>query len=567
MPKLPPRDDKHKQHEQPEYPSTTYPVRRRRASVSRRPQAQRQQYHSDEHPEVPKIKRASLDLHQPETEVSAQPETDPLDDTENVTTDPVPSTRYKKPTTNKIIVTPPSHRPSSAYQPRRPQRPQHPPGSEEYSHRRPQPSLYTRLQSLSHNQPVLILGLVLIFLIIVIPLTVALTRPQQGNFLNGGNGQPNATPPPAGVQSALDPHELIITPQDTDHPAPPVIATSAYLLDADTGATLYAHNPFLHLPMLSTTKLMTAVIAVEHGNPDQKITITPAIDHDISQLSADSSLFGIKKGETYTLREMLYGLLLASGNDAAIAIADTISGNVPNFVALMNQKAQQIGLFDTHYMNPHGLLQTRHFSSAHDLAILGKYTMNIPLIHQITGTQQYHIPAGGKHPERYLLNGNQFLWWYPGVDGGKPGWDGASDFVQVVSVTRNHHHLIGVVMNTHDWWTDMRDLMNWGFDNFQWISPYDVDKQHPIPYDFSWDYFVKDKKENTIPTADGGRYYIYTGFSISGLVMAYFDKSGGLKKFGYPTNLAAVSATSIISQQFEHGTIQCNITTKQCNTT
>ena len=122
-------------------------------------------------------------------------------------------------------------------------------------------------------------------------------------------------------------------------------------------------------------------------------------------------------------------------------------------------------------------------------------------------------------------------------------------------------------MNTHDWWTDTRDLMNWGFDNFQWISPYDVDKQHPIPFDFSWDYFVKDKKDNTIPTADGGRYYIYTGFSISGLVMAYFDKSGGLKKFGYPTSLPTTSATSIISQKFEHATIQCNITTKQCNTT
>src|SRR5205823_4513180 len=159
-------------------------------------------YHSDEHPEVPKVRRASLNLNQPETEVSAQPETDSLDDTEDISTNPVPSTLYKRPTTNKIIVTPPSRSPSSAYQPRRPQRT---PGSEEYLRRRPQPSLYTRLQSLSHNQPVLILGLVLVFLIIVIPLTVALTRPQQGNFLNGGNGQPNGTPPPAGVQSALDP--------------------------------------------------------------------------------------------------------------------------------------------------------------------------------------------------------------------------------------------------------------------------------------------------------------------------------------------------------------------------
>lgn len=560
MPKLPPRDD---EQEQREYPSTTYPVRRRRASVPTRPQGQPQrQYHSDEHPEVPKIRRASLYLNQPETEVSAQPETDPLYEAEDASTDPLQPPLYTRPTRrNKIIVTPPSRRPSSVYQPRRTA------GSGEYLRRRPRPSLYARLQSLSHNQPVLIISIVLVFLMIVIPLTVALTRPQQGNFLNGGNGQPNGTPPPGGVQSALDPHELIITPQDTDHPPPPVIATSAYLLDADSGATLYARNPFMHLPMLSTTKLMTAVIALERGNLDQKITITPAIDRDISRLSADSSRFGLKKGETYTLREMLYGLLLVSGNDAAVAIADSISGNIPNFVALMNQRARQIGLFDTHYMNPHGLLQTGHFSSARDLAFLGRYSMNIPLIRQITGTKQYRIPAGGNHPERYLLNGNQFLWWYPGVDGGKPGSNGASNFIQVVSVTRNGHRLIGVTMNTNDWWTDMRDLMNWGFNDFKWISPYDVDKQRPIPYDFLWNYFVKDKKENTIPTADRGRYYIYTGFSISGLIMAYFDKSGGLKKFGYPNSMSSVSASSMISQQFERGIIQCNVTTKQCNTT
>src|SRR5881396_2633568 len=105
-------------------------------------------------------------------------------------------------------------------------------------------------------------------------------------------------------------------PQETDHPAPPVIATSAYLLDADTGTTLYAYNPFLHLPMLSTTKLMTASLAVEQGNLERRITITNAMSNDISQLSADSALFGIKKGETYTLRDLLYGLLFVSGNDA-----------------------------------------------------------------------------------------------------------------------------------------------------------------------------------------------------------------------------------------------------------
>ncbi len=366
------------------------------------------------------------------------------------------------------------------------------------------------------------------------------------------------------ITSAANPHELVIIPSDTNHPPPPVFAQSAYLLDANTGVTLYAYNPFMHLPMLSTTKLMTAVIAVQKGNPNQLITITPAIEHDIQQLSADSSIFGMKQGETYSLRDLLYGLFLVSGNDAAVAIADAIDGSQARFVADMNQHAKQLGLYDTHYANPHGLLDPQQYSCARDLAVLARYALNIPLIHQISGTEQYHIPKTATHQEHFLINENQFMWWYPGVDGGKTGYDGASDFVQVVSVTRNHHQLIGVVMHTNDWWTDMRDLMNWGFDNFTWVSPYIVDFQHPIPYDTLWNFFVKDKQNNTVPTADGGRYYIYTGYSISGPIMKYFDSSGGLKKFGYPTSMPKVPNGQTISQQFQHATVQCNLSTKQC---
>jgi len=382
-----------------------------------------------------------------------------------------------------------------------------------------------------------------------------------------GSGNSNTKQPPAIGQIPTNAHKLVIVPQDTDHPAPPVLATSAYLLDADTGTTLYAYNPFMHLPMLSTTKLMTASLAVEQGNLDQRITITNAMSNDINQLSADSALFGIKKGETYTLRDLLFGLLFVSGNDAAIAIADALGGNMQNFVAQMNQKAYQLGMYDTHFVNPHGLLDNGQYSSAHDLALLGRYSMSLPVLHKISGQNAYHIPAGGNHPERFLINENQFMWWYPGVDGGKTGYDNSKDFIQVMSVTRNHHHLIGVVMHTNNWWTDMRDLMNWGFDSFTWISPRDVDaNQHPIPYDYLWNYFARDTKDVTIPTTDNGRYYIYTGFAISGPILKYFDKNGGLTKFGYPTKMPAASGAQIISQQFEHATIQCNSATGLCHT-
>lgn len=365
-----------------------------------------------------------------------------------------------------------------------------------------------------------------------------------------------------------NPHELLIVPPQSSHPTPPVLATSAYLLDTDNETTLYAQNPFLHLPMLSTTKLMTASLAVQMGNLDQQITITPAMEHDINQLSADSALFGVKQGETYTLRDLLYGLLYFSGNDAALVIADALAGNAQNFVAKMNQKAQDLGLRDTHFVNPHGLLDPGQYSCARDLAVLGQYSLSIPILQQISSGKVYHIAAGGKHGARVLLNENQFLWWYPGVTGGKTGYDGASDFVQVMQVTRNHKRMIGVVMHTVDWWTDMRDLMDYGAQDYTWASPRDVDNSgQPIPYDNLWNYFAKDKQDVSVPTADGGRYYVYSGYSTDGPILPYFDKNGGLKKFGFPTNMPVPSGSRLISQQFQHGAILCDLSTKQCRTT
>ena len=533
MYKTPPADD-----EQPADlpPPTTYPRQRRRHAVRPRPSQNHLGYRRDETPEIPLVRRASLFLDQ--QPVSAKEEV--VDESEQETSSQRPSQKMavvqRRPTPiSEPLVAVPAHR------------------------SRPPAQLRRR----GRNPVVFITWLFLLAGLIIGPIVFYAVRSQTKTGLSSNNLPANK--PITSTQPSANYHELIITPQDSDHPAPPVFAKAAYLLDADTGATLYAYNPFMHLPVLSTTKLMTAILAASQGNPDQQITITPAIDHDVSQLSGDSALLGLKKGETYTLRDLLYGLLLVSGNDAAVAIADTLGGNLPNFVAEMNQRAQQLGLYDTHYMNPHGLLESGQYSSAHDLALLGKYSLSLPLIHEISGAQQYHILKTASHAEHFLVNGNQFFWWYPGVDGGKTGWDGQTNFIQVVSCTRNHHHLIGVVINTVDWWTDMRDLMNWGFASFPWVSPYNVDFQHPIPYDFLWNYFTGDKKENTVPAADRGRYYVYTGYSVAGLVLSYFDSGGGLKKFGYPESMETVSSSLTVSQKFDHGTIQCDLTTKTCS--
>lgn len=557
--------------EQPEYP----PQKSRRASVPpRQSQSQPRYRHQPidhlEHPEIPKILRASRHLEQTTRHVATELDKDETTgegtQTETGYTKPPISSsgtaRYRAPQQTSNTFRVPQKSRTAVHTPP----PTTPPAAHRIRRTRPKRSVQQQLIHFTRSRPgiLLIIGLVLLLLFGVIAVNISRSQSNAANSITTVTSQYNGTPQTV-VQSG-NPHELVITPEDTDHPPPPVYATSAYLLDADTGATLYARNPFMHLPMMSTTKLMTALLAVEQGKLDQPITITSAIAHDVSQLSADSTVFGLKQGETYTLRDMLYGLLLLSGNDAAIAIADTLAGSLPHFVAEMNQRAHQLGLNDTHYMNPHGLLDTNHYSSAHDLAVLGRYALNNPIIHKISGTETYDIPKTSTHPEHPLLNGNQFLFWYPGVDGGKPGYDGGSNFVQVISVTRNHHHLIGVTMHTNNWWTDMRDLMNWGFDSFTWISPHDVESaQNPIPFDYLWNYFVSDKKENTITTADG-RYYILTGYAISDPILSYFDKAGGLKQFGYPISLQIASSGTAISQHFEKSTIQCDLATKQCTT-
>jgi D-alanyl-D-alanine carboxypeptidase len=412
------------------------------------------------------------------------------------------------------------------------------------------------------------LWLLIVALVLVALIGVPLLINTLHNATTSSQINSNQEPSFPKVQTVPDnPHELVITPPNNTHPAPPVLATSAYLLDANNAATYYAQNPFLHLPMLSTTKLMTAALAVQEGNLDQTITITPAMQQDINQLSGDSALFNVKKGESYTLRDLLYGLLYVSGNDAALVIADALAGNVQSFVTQMNQKAQDLGLHDTHFVNPHGLLNPGQYSCARDLAVLGLYSLSIPILQQIDSGRAYHIEAGGNHGARVVLNENQFLWWYPGVMAGKTGYDGQGDFIQVMLVTRNHRKMIGVVMHTNNWWTDMRDLMNYGSNDYTWVSPHDVDASgQPIPYDNLWNYFADDTQGNTVPTANGGQYYIYTGYSISGPIMDYFNQQGGLQKFGYPTKMPAPAGGSVLSQQFQHGTIQCDFTSKQCRT-
>jgi D-alanyl-D-alanine carboxypeptidase len=539
-------------------------------NLPRRDDEPHEDFHSDEHPEIPKIRRASRYLdsypsgsHYPATRASEI-------ETESTRRVP-PSQKQKKlyegqkqyPKPMRQVARSPRPRPQVDVLPSTPQ----PASTRGRALRRPptrrykQEALWPFLPQFAQRQSWLKISGLIIALLLVLTVMSSLLHnifsQVPGIIIIPGSTNNGTT--------STDPHALVITPLNTDHPAPPVYAQGAVLLDANAGTTIYAHNPFTHLPVMSTTKLMTALLAVEHGNLDQTVTINGPIANNINQLPPDSSNINLKAGESYTLRQLMYGLLLASGNDAAIAIADTIGGSYANFIAMMNQKAAELGLHDTHFQNPHGLQEPNHYSCAHDLAILGLNSLNNSTIHQISGTLNYHIDQTPEHAAHDFFNGNQFIWWYPGVDAGKPGYDAATNFVQVVSCVRNGHHLIGVTIHTINWWTDMRDLMNWGFNAYTWLSPHDLNTpDHPIPYANLWNNFASDTRESAIPTADHGRYYIYTGYSVTGDIENYFDKNGGLTSFGFPLSQPNAVAQNTLRQRFEHSTIQCNTQNKQC---
>jgi len=349
---------------------------------------------------------------------------------------------------------------------------------------------------------------------------------------------------------------------DADHPPPLLWATSAFLMDESTGAVLYAKNPHQHLPMASTTKFMTAVVAVAHGNPDQVITITK------DAADTDCTCMGLHPGDKYTLRELLYGMLLLSANDVAVAVADGVAGNVKTFVGWMNATAKSMGLDDSYFINPNGLPGDGDdgYSSAHDLAVLGRYALSVPLIHTISGTEKYTLNKTATHPRADLINYHQPLWWYPGADGGKPGWTLEAQFVDILSSARDGHHLIGVIMHSlNDWVTDIRDLLNWGFDDFTWVSPRDIDHHHWIPYDDAYSYFSWDVPGRTVQVGNQ-RYYPYTGYTISGAFLTYFDQQNGVPTFGYPIGMPVPVGSGVLKQRFTGKAIQCTVSTGQCQT-
>lgn len=273
---------------------------------------------------------------------------------------------------------------------------------------------------------------------------------------------------PGGVLHAVSPHSLSGTMSFSSGPPPDVAAHAAFVYDAGLGFTYYTKNADEELPMASCTKVMTALLAIEHGSLDQVIKVG-ADAHAL--VRDDSSFMGLDAGEELTLRDLLYGLVLPSGNDAAVAIADAIGGNESNFVAMMNARAQELGLTHTHFVNPHGLGAPGHYTTARELALLAGAAMKYPDLVTITSALHYHIPKTALHKAYDLTTGNDLLSGarspYPGAIGVKPGFTGDAGYCQAFAAIRHGHLIIGAVLNEPSWqvrMVDMRSLLDWGFE-------------------------------------------------------------------------------------------------------
>ena len=237
-------------------------------------------------------------------------------------------------------------------------------------------------------------------------------------------------------------------------------AKAFLLMDCDTGDVLSAKSADLSLPMASTTKIMTCIVALEKAELSDEVSIPAAA------VGVEGSSVYLSKGETLKLEELLYALMLESANDAAVAIALHVSGSIDDFAGLMNEKASELGLSGTHYVNPHGLPAKGHYSTARDLCKLMRYGMNNDAFRTLTGTGTVSISApGGK--TRFLSNHNKLLRLYDPCTGGKTGYTKEAGRCLVTSAKKDDKELVCATLGDPDDWRDHSSLFEYGFSLYE----------------------------------------------------------------------------------------------------
>lgn len=249
--------------------------------------------------------------------------------------------------------------------------------------------------------------------------------------------------------------------------SPNISGASGILMERNSGRILYKNNINKKLPMASTTKIMTALVALENGNLDDIVKI------DKNSVGVEGSSIYLYKGEKISLEDLLYGLMLRSGNDSAVAIANHIGGSVDNFIKMMNKKAKEIGAYKTNFTNPHGLHNNNHYTTAYDLALITRAAMKNRKFRDICKTKLW---VSNREKNKYFYNKNKTLWQYGGGDGVKIGYTRVAGRCLVSSATKDNMQLIAVVLNDYSWFNDCYNLFDYGFKNYTPMVIYSQDQ-------------------------------------------------------------------------------------------
>lgn len=256
---------------------------------------------------------------------------------------------------------------------------------------------------------------------------------------------------------------LLLTATCVCAPAPQLSqAHSAVLMEATTGTIIYDKYGDKRMPPASTTKILTALIAIESGRLTEPVTIST------SAAKTEGSRMKLSAGQVLTLEELVTGLLLRSGNDAAVAIAEHLCGSVASFARMMNDRAYALGITDSHFVNPHGLPAEDHYVTARDLARIARCAMQNETFAKIVSRRTAEIDwqeAGITHRQS-LRNTNKLLWQFTSADGIKTGTTGEAGACLVASASEDGHRYIAVLLNDPSRFTDAYRLLRWGFDEY-----------------------------------------------------------------------------------------------------
>lgn len=240
-----------------------------------------------------------------------------------------------------------------------------------------------------------------------------------------------------------------------------VSARGAILMEQESGRILFEKDAHTKRRIASITKIMTALLAIESGKMNEMVKVS-----DQATRAEGSSVY-LKPGEEIKLEHLVYGLMLRSGNDTAVAIAEHVGGSLDGFVFLMNQKAKEIGMLNTHFSNPHGLDDHEdHYSTAYDMALLTRYAMKYETYQKIVSTKVYHAPNPTENWERQWKNKNRLLTKYKYTTGGKTGYTKRAKRTLVSTATKGDMSLIAVTLNASDDWNDHIAMYENGFQSY-----------------------------------------------------------------------------------------------------